>query len=340
MIIGKILNPDIPLNDTHLETRWEISTQEDFAQTAKLVDESTTDPLKLTLNVFQINPVPGTKYYGRARLRTEKCGWGDWENMDIIEVGSIEELNAIYILPSRISIPRVNTKKFDPNTSNMVLLPDELKPEDHPVIDFAICCDGYESLTNAPHVATSWYIEDINKRVIWKSELDKVNLTSIKVLDIVLEHNQVYRARAVFHSSTNDVSDGGCFLFRTCKEVNTALRVFLESSILRRPNNRWNERMEFSLPFDTGVTKFMLTILKYNSYGYETIMRSTVEYTNPNWIIPANTLADDSFYLIKFRSVQMVADPAHPDQLIEDSDDNWEVIYFSTFDSQAATIQP
>lgn len=330
MIIGKIINFVLSPNDTHEETKWEISTQPDFSAGNVLVSEATTDPEKLIVNVFQIDPALGVKYYGRARLRTAKCGWGEWENLDIIEVSSMEELNEIYILPSRVSIPRVFTKMYDPNATGLSLIDKELDSEDHPIIDFAICCDGYESITNAPHIATSWFIEDINQRVIWKSELDKINLNSIKVTNVVLDHNKIYRARAVFHSSTNDVSDGGCFTFRTCKELNIALRTYLETNLLDR-TGVWTDAINLSLPFDTGVTKFMFVIEKYNSYGSEIIIRSTVTTQDPVWRIPQNTLEPNSTYVIKFRSVQEVSDPLNPGTLIEDSDDNWEVLFFTTF---------
>lgn len=330
MIIGKILNFTLSQGDTHVETKWEISSQPDFSAGNMLVSEATTDVDKLIVNVFQINPVLGVKYYGRARIRTAKCGWGDWENLDIIEVSSMEELNEIYILPSRLSIPRVYTMNYDPNSSTSQLLPGQLVPENHPIVDFAICADGYESLTNAPHIATSWYIEDLHNNVIWKSELDKVNINNIKVKNIVLDHNKVYRARAVFHSSTNDVSDGGCFLFRTCKEINIALRTYLETNLLDRGSG-WNNRMEFQLPFDTGVKKFLLVIEKYNSYGSEIIMRSEVEDINPVWTIPVNTLADNTTYIIKYRSTQEISDPTNPGTTILDTDDNWEVLFFTTF---------
>ena len=62
-----------------------------------------------------------------------------------------------------------------------------IDPEAHDLTLFEIWVDGFEVIGNATLKATSYWIEDSNGDVIWKSLVDRTNRNKIKVQDLILK---------------------------------------------------------------------------------------------------------------------------------------------------------
>lgn len=330
MIIGKLVNLDIEFGDVHEETEWEISTTQSFDE-GTCVKHKTTNPDELVVYVFKETPSPEAPYYGRAKYRTKKKGWSNWNNLEIIDITSMDDMSELYELPARLGIPRVETYNYRTDIEGKVVRDgDALKNDNHPIIDFCIAADGYISATSADHVATSWYVETLSRDVIWKSEFDTVNLVDIKVKNIILENNKIYRCRAVHHSATFDVSDGGSKTIQTAKEKNVALRMQLERDMVNNPNFNPDVENVLTVPLEPNTKKVEISIDKYTAFGSSNVFKSiagpgdNAKAGVAEIRITAGTLKRGSNYIIKYRTHQSSLNK--PDQITIDP---FEVLFFA-----------
>lgn len=308
MIVGRLVQLELEDPADHVATTWQIATDEAFQD---IVAESVDDIVNLDKIVFtNVFPEFGKKYYGRARIRTRLGGWSVWNNLDVFSSEQYDAIDNVYTLPSRISVPRMGTchgKKTDTSTGTSI--------DTHPVVDFSILATGYSVITSSKHVATTWYVEDFEGNVIWKSEYDTENLEDIYVSDLILDHGRIYRFRAMFHNETGDVSDASAYTVATVPLKNIALRTFLEFNLIERRPDLSND-LDLALPFDSGMTTIDIEIYRYNSFGCTKIFEDSVNSNQKVLNIPGNTLSINSNYLIKYRTI---------------STDEWEALYVPTY---------
>jgi hypothetical protein len=183
---------EIALDDSvnHLATDWEVSTTQSFNN---VILSSIEDHDNITSISFDQVLDPNIKYYARARALLS-TGYTIWSNLDVFTPNNIYDLDKNNDLPSRISIPLITTNS---DTLN------------HDATMFTISVTGFSVIGNSTHTATSYYIETLSGDVVWSRLNEHLNKDSILVDDIMLTNNEVYRIKAVFHSSSNDSSQIG-----------------------------------------------------------------------------------------------------------------------------------
>lgn len=303
MVICKLLDLNLDDPTDHVSTTWEISEESSFRTTVVRSEDDTVNKEQITFP----NLIPETSktYYGRARIRTKSGGWSTWNNLDVMVAEKLDLADNTYTLPSRIGIPRLNTLDSG-NVTNK---------ESHPVIDFTIVADGYSTINNTKHIATSWYIETLDRDVIWKSEKNNVDLVSINIKSVLLKYENAYRIRCCFHSETNDTSDLSSLTVVTLKEKNIAIKSFLERVIVDDASFDITADNNLTMPLDPGVPRLYLDIVKYTATGESVVLSTQVTQGTKELNIPRNTLEYASNYLFKFK-----AEPTDP----------WEVVYYST----------
>lgn len=309
MIIGKLIGLEIGNGDEHMATTWQIATDYSFRN---IIASSEDDTVNKTSIVFKnITPEAGKEYFGRAMVRTRIEGWSNWHNLDISVSEKQDTINNINTLPSIIGVPRVKTLCDGKDT---VL-------ENHPTINFTIQADGYATINNTKHVATSWYIETIDNNVIWKSEYSDINKTSIDVNDVILDYNKPYKIRVCFHSETKDVSDLTSLTFCTFKEKNIAMRMFFDNKLLSNTTLDTGNDIVLDLPItipegtpNPGDVCLYFKVVEYNDLGYKTVFTQDAVNQDRRITIPANTLRRNKTYMLQYRVSET---------------DNWETLLWS-----------
>lgn len=313
MIIGRLIGLEFDPNDEHMATTWQVATDYSFRN---IIAESQDDSVNKTSIVFKnVTPDAGKSYYGRAMVRTRLEGWSNWHNLDITVSEKQDTINNINTLPSVIGAPRLKTTcdGKDAIFGN------------HPIIGFKIVADGYATVNNTKHVATSWYIEDIENNVIWKSEYNDIDKLSIDVNDAILKYNRPYKIRACFHSETKDVSDLSSLTVCTFKEKNPALRIFFETNLINNLNLDITNEIVLNLPIivpegtpNPGDVCLYFNIVEYTDLGYKQVFTQNVVNQDRRLTIPGNTLMKNKTYILQYRA---------------DIDDNWEILLLSIWKS-------
>jgi len=172
----------------HIATDWQVSRTMAFND---IVLESIEDHSNVTYIKWNDVLDPNVKYYARARALLAGKGYTIWGNLDIYQTEKVNDLTFTAELPSKVSIP-VLTTSSDKTAHASVL--------------FTLSVSGYTVVGDAAHIKTSWFIEDLNGKVVWSSLNDTINKTSITVADTVLRNGEIYRVRAMFITNTNDKS--------------------------------------------------------------------------------------------------------------------------------------
>lgn len=309
MIIGKLIGIEVGQADEHLATTWQVATDYSFRN---IVAQSQDDTVNKTSIVFKnITPEAGKEYYGRAMVRTKLEGWSNWHNLDISISEKQDTINNINTLPSVIGAPRIKTTHNNTDTN----------VSEHPIVNFTIVADGYATVNNTKHVATSWYIEDLENNVIWKSEYSDINKTSIDVNDVILDYNKAYKARVCFHSETKDVSDLSTLTFCTFQEKNPAMRIYFDTHLISNTSIDITRDIVLDLPIvipegtpNPGDVCLYFKIIEYTTLGYKQIFTQDAVNQDRRLTIPANTLRRNKTYMLQYK----VADS-----------DNWEILLWS-----------
>lgn len=299
MLFGELLELQINDQDEHIATTWEIATDKAFTNIIASSLDDTVNKLRIVFD--KLTPEPGREYYGRARVRTRNRGWGNYKNIDIIEVEKEDSIESLYVLPSRIGVPSISTSCSD--------------YQNHSLVDFTISVTGYSVLSEAKHTATSWYIEDIERNIIWKSEYNMQNLNSIDIYNVTLNTNTIYRFRACFHSETNDISDCSALTIKTISDKNIVLKIWLENKLVSSVTD-YTQAIEFNYPFEEDMTDVYIQILKMNSVANSTVFNTHLDKSNSVLRIGAGVLENDCCYMVKYRT---------------STNDEWEVLMFSTY---------
>lgn len=308
MIIGSILELDLDNQEKHLRTSWQISDTKDFTN---IIAESLDDDVNLLSIIFpDITPTKDQELYGRARVLTTN-GWSTYNNLDIVSRDLDDE---IFILPSRISVPRLYTSKYDSKANRVPT--DDLTPENHPLTLFYISNDeSYTVIGDSEHIASTWLIEDLEGNVVWKSIKNRKDLNIIKVDDLILERNKVYTARHIMHSSTNDISDCTSYKFQTVGLYNHAMYAWLENTFNHLPVDYQNG-FEVTVPYDQGITDVFIEIYVNKNDKLSLVLDMQLNNGNRVLQIGPNVIRPNGLYTILFKS---------------NLTDQFDVLTFSTF---------
>lgn len=340
MICGRILNLQIENKEDHLATTWVIARDPYFKD---IIFTSEDDTKNLETITIDISLEKGAKYYGRARPRTRKGGWCDWQNMEIFTPRYFDSADTKYKVPSRIGAPRISSMS-DNRVCNQ---------SEHPITNFILKATGYAVIGGNKHKKTSWYIEDIDRNVIWKKEnIPYVVCTSkdcfpnhvatndrhacVRVDDIILEMNKCYRARCVFFNETNDVSDISSYTFITMKEKNPALKAYLTRELIDNRPKDLSQDIVLEIPMDSYPVQDPTTeeaLVEIEIFEVESATKvkrfsGSATSNSPFITIEGNILNTDKVYILKYRSSTRERDFTLNYQWLGDE---WEAIYFSTF---------
>ncbi len=222
IITLRLRNINKARNVDHIYTNWEISTAKNFDR-SRLVYANYEDRWnKASLLIDSQNPgvdhegkerekfelTPGTRYYARAQIVTNK-GAHEWSNLQTWIHKPFDDVDGQSDLPTRISSPDVYT-----DSDVMSHLP----------TGFTIYTRDFSCIGEATHIATSYWIETLDGKIIWKNLYNTISLHKILVKDVMLRSNTVYRVKAVFHASSNDtsqVSTKAIFVTPSVNDTNT-----------------------------------------------------------------------------------------------------------------------
>lgn len=262
-----------------LAADWQVSEDMTFSRD-KIKIESLNNKESLTSLVLGDSLDPNVKWCGRVR-HLLSTGWTEWSNIDVFTPTTTESIVANDDIPTRVSIPIITT---------------DSDPANHDSTLFTITAEGFSVIGNAGHVATTYFIEDMNSNVIWSNEYDLINKTKFTVRDIVLQSGALYRIKAMFHASSNDTSliasksilvDGG-------KEINLAKYL----DVIKH-----DEDYEIEINKIDGVDSFIFEIIALDDNNSLVVWKKETTGENYNKAtIPANTLKRDKYYYLRVKS--------------------------------------
>lgn len=305
MLVIKELELDDNVN--HVATDWEVSDTISFINKVLVSKE---DHVNLTSIVFPEVLDPSKDWYARARpLLT--TGYKAWGNVNIFRPVNVDNINDYKDLPSRVGTPQLNSDS-DQNNHDKTL--------------FTLTATGFDVVGNSTHESTSWYIEDSNGDVVWSRIKDIFNKNKILINEVILKSNSVYRIKCMFHSSTNDVSDITTYSIKTSGKSELFVTTYLDGLDITKPtelvvNNIegtsiitweilsvtkdvsesiWKAKTKYPVVIEYPNGIFDPNYIPENSEVYDPLVQFVTEINKVN--VPANTLVEDSTYLLKIYS--------------------------------------
>jgi len=190
MVTLRIVNLDLGSKVTHDATDWQIATDPLFED---IIFSSMEDTKNLTFITWDEVLDPTVKYYARARVLLS-TGYTIWGNIDVFTPYDINDIEIDVERPTKVTNPILSTG-YDANK--------------HPNALFTITASNYSSTSSATLESTTWMVEDIEGKLIYLNENDRINKTSLVFNRHILKSNQAYRIKAMFKASSGDVSSFG-----------------------------------------------------------------------------------------------------------------------------------
>jgi hypothetical protein len=330
MVILDLRSLDLDDSIDLLAVTWEVSDDPSYKN---ILLESVEDYKNKTSIIFSENLDPDMKYYARAKALTTAgwTSWGNVDifkvrnNTDLtpqdifptkVSIPRIRTFRMVtdtglgYMDPNDIYagtntiIPNTNKNLTndaiinadDPewNTDAVInSLLHEIDPETHDLTLFEIWVDGFEVIGNATLRATSYWIEDSNGDVVWKSLVDRTNRNKIKIQDLILKADRSYRIRVVFHTDSNDVSQIATKTIVTKGSSDINLISYLDQV-------PFNKDIELQLEWVKDMNHIKWEVLQYSLGIVKSIWRS--ETTTILNSIPKGILNSNSNYLLRIKS--------------------------------------
>lgn len=272
----KLTIEELALDDqvNHLATDWEVSKTLAFNE---VILRSLADYTNKLSKTFDEVLDPNIKYYARARALLS-TGYTSWGNIDIFNSVSINDLSETGDIPTRISAPIITTDSLVSGHSNTM---------------FNIFASGFSVVGGADHSATSWFIEDLNGKIIWQRQKEEIYKQSIPVNDIILESNGIYRIKAMFHSTSNDSSQISTLTIHVIGDDEIELVSFLDNVDIAVNNS-------ISIAPIDEANEISWEILYYNNGLTESVW--TAKSPTMDVTLPANTLSFGNVYLLRIKT--------------------------------------
>lgn len=274
MVVLRIKELELDDQTDHLATDWEVSRTISFND---VVLRSLEDYSSKTSIVFNEILDPNIKWYARARALLS-TGYTTWGNLDVFTPKNINDLDQNEDMPSRVATPNITT---DSNTTN------------HDSTLFTINATGFSVVGTATHLATSWFIEDINNNIIWSKLNDETNKTSILVNNTLLKSNSIYRIKAIFHSTSNDASQISTLTIKVAGGDEVEVLTYLDGLDYTVDN-------VITIANVVGLTNVDWEVISLDKNLSEIIWNNSTisNYT----ILPANKLKDSTRYLFRIKT--------------------------------------
>lgn len=282
MVTGQIIGIDVPIEEIQCTT-WEISSTKDFTT---LVASSVNDTKNLTSIVFEELDIDyGREYYGRARVLIKGRGWNVYNNVCVITKERKSNVIEENMLPTITPTPKV-VLKYKEEVCDIDLVP---------TTDFTIELQVDEPIGIGKVNRYSYYILDQYGTVIWKRT--KVETTSVKMDDMMLDDGKLYILKVCSYSTTNEVSELGSLTFITVDGTNSSIKIYL-TNFFSKPLPIESD-ITMNLPYDLDTVSIDLSITLVDGKGGEaTVVNASTTKDNPTIIIPANTLLENGSYKI------------------------------------------
>lgn len=278
----KLNNIDRASNLDWIYTNWELGTARNY-EPSSLVATSYRDAINKHSIAFHVDLIPGKRYYARAQVVTNK-GAHEWSNLKSWIHKAHEDVEVLTDLPSRISSPHITTD------SNF---------KDHLPTGFYILCKDFGSLGEAVHVATSYWIETLKGKVVWKRLRDEINKNKILVDNVILKHNTVYRIKAVFHSSSNNDSQVSTKTIYVSGKSTDANLIRIRAAIMDYDFDSGAD-LNVKLGKNGSSTSITVRLLAFDNGTSSLAFEKTVELTGTDnrLIVPRTRLEPRSIYLL------------------------------------------
>ena len=182
-----INKPDLPesLGWKHEATDWILKDDK-----GNVVKESKADTKHLTSIFFEADLDPEKKYYGYARVITNKTIFE--ATVSQIEVKDFKKIVQEHPIPSLVAKPFI---KLDFDYKNF------------PSTLFTIKTSPINTTSNAGHLSTDYIIQNSAGRPVFVRTNDKDDLTSKFIDNIILEEGELYFIKVAQRSSSGDISD-------------------------------------------------------------------------------------------------------------------------------------
>ena len=268
-----------PNNNSRIQAMdWQIADSENFKN---IVLRSENDTRNLSSIVFTDILDPNIRWHARARALIKNSGWTVWGNLDVMNYEQAEEVVTSTTIPSRVGTPILSTSSVQDN---------------HDATLFSIFAKGFTVVGNSTHTATSWFIEDINGKLIWSDINDTINKNKIDFRTMILKNNALYRIRAMFHSSSNDVSSIASYTIRVGSENSLELVTYLDNVDYRDDFTIKAVMTNMDVQVDS-VTWQIVGMT--NNYAEILFSKTTTGAGYGTVTIPANLLKDDTNYILK-----------------------------------------
>jgi len=274
MVVLRIKELELDDQTDHLATDWEVSRTISFND---VVLRSLEDYSNKTSIVFNEILDPNIKWYARARALLT-TGYTTWGNLDVFTPKNINDLDQNEDMPSRVATPIITT---DSDTTN------------HDSTLFTVNATGFSVVGTATHLATSWFIEDINNNVIWSKLNDEINKTSILVNNTLLKSNSIYRIKAIFHSTSNDASQISTLTIKVSGGDEVEVLTYLDGLDYGVDN-------VITIANITGLTNVEWEVISLDKNLSEIIWNNST--TSNYTILPANKLKDGTRYLFRIKT--------------------------------------
>lgn len=303
---GTEIGPD---NNTRIMAMdWQVADNETFRNP---ILKSMDDTVNLSTIVFKDILDPNIKWFARARALIKDSGWTKWGNLDVLRYEQVAETETtVNVMPSRVATPIITTNS---------------NPMYHDATLFTITASGYSVIGNATHVATSWFVEDLDGNVVWDSNFNTLDKETIQFRNMVLKSGRVYRIRCMFHSSSNDVSSIGCRTIKISDSNDLELLTYLDDVDYNTPTEIQLAQVVENVNV-TGVTWQIISLT--NNYAEVIYNNVTTGINMLKCTIPANILKDDTMYLLKFKA-----------NIENESVDQWKYIHFKTLNESQTFTQ-
>jgi len=189
----------LPKDKRVVSVDYQISSNGKFIDDTDIVIDIVKDTENLNGREFDLDYTVHDIYYGRIRINFDVDGnsfWGWCKPIVLTKKGDgFSHNNSVIVTPVLTITSDINNCElggFTVNSNDFILFTGV----------------GFHKYSN-------WYIKDINDRTIWEREIDKHNLTSIRIPNDILDTNKHYVIEVVYFSNGNQRSNTGKLIIKT-----------------------------------------------------------------------------------------------------------------------------
>lgn len=277
MVLLRVESLELDPNVKVIAMDWQLSDTINFKN---ILAESIGDTVNINSILFNMVLEPGVKYYARARALLEGRGYTIWGNLDVFKVKTYNDFENTTDLPTPVATPIVSTSSLAYN---------------HMPTLFKIYAKGFSVIGNARHVATSYFVENLEGEIIWSRSYDTINKDEILASDIFLEDNTVYRIKVMFHTSSNDTSALGAKTIKTAPAISNPVTNFFLNQLRTMD---WSVANDVIFPKVVGADSYTVTLSEVNNDVTTEVSTWVQVDSNCTITLKPDTLREDRAYII------------------------------------------